>query len=337
VREEKREELNKKTVSVTMLALLLISMLALAFNLQLVKTSFASYTVHNLDTGLDYSTIQEAIDASETLDGHTILVDAGTYSEHVSVYKSLNLQGEDRDTTIIDGGGSRNVVYITANWVNITGFTVRNGENGIRISYYSSGNIISGNNITNNYIGIGLESSENSISGNNITNNNYGIIFYSSSSNNVLRNNRMADNLYSILVGYGPSLEDYVNDVDASNTVDGKPVYYWINRKDEAIPLDAGYVALTNCTNITVQNLKLTKCGHGVLLAYTTNSTITKNNITNNDRGIQLYYSSGSSISGNNITNNNIGVHLYESSNNTISGNNITSIWASTSACPAIT
>ena len=190
MREEKREELNKKTVSVTMLALLLISMLALAFNLQLVKTSFASYTVHNLDTGLDYSTIQEAIDAPETLNGHTLLVDAGTYYEHVSVYKSLNLQGEDSETTIIDGGGSGDVVWITASWVNIIGFTVRNGYYGIH-TWSSDNNIISGNNITNNAYGISLRfSSGNSISGNNVTaNGGLGILLDGSSSNTISGNN----------------------------------------------------------------------------------------------------------------------------------------------------
>jgi len=59
--------------------------------------------VHSIDTGSGYSSIQEAIDAAETLDGHTLWIDSGVYKQNVFVDKSLSLIGEDRSTTIIDG------------------------------------------------------------------------------------------------------------------------------------------------------------------------------------------------------------------------------------------
>ena len=49
------------------------------------------YRVHNLNTNFNYTTIQEAIDAAETSNGHTIFVEEGTYYEHVVVNKSISL------------------------------------------------------------------------------------------------------------------------------------------------------------------------------------------------------------------------------------------------------
>jgi len=106
--------------------------------------------------------------------------------------------------------------------------------------------------------------------------------------------------------------------------VNGKPVYYWVNRQDMSVPLEVGWIALINCTRITVKNSELINNLHGVLLAYTTNSTIAKNNITNNGPGIFLSESSNNIISGNNITNNWGGIWLPYSNHNVISGNRIT-------------
>ena len=51
-------------------------------------------TVHNLNTGLSYSSIQAAINDVATLAGNTISVDNGVYYEHVEVNKTLTLLGQ---------------------------------------------------------------------------------------------------------------------------------------------------------------------------------------------------------------------------------------------------
>ena len=227
----------------------------------------------------------------------------------------------ERDNIILDGGGytlqgdgnSTGVFVNNRNGVTVKNMEIRNHFYGIRLITDLYMEEITGNHI---------------VTGNTLANNNYGI-YLGYSSNNVLRNNQMNDNTVSLSITYsslGDVNSSFVHDIDTSNTVNGKPVYYWVNQQNKAVPPDAGYIGLINCTNMLVQNLDLTDESQSVILVFTTYSTITKNNITNNgDQGIYLYKSSNNSISENSIANNaDSGIHLWYSSNNIISGNTIT-------------
>ena len=81
----------------------------------------------------NHSTIQEAI--INASNGDTIYVYAASspYYEHISVYKDLDIIGEDKQTTIIDGNGSGTIVSISENGVLISDFTIKNGKTGIEI------------------------------------------------------------------------------------------------------------------------------------------------------------------------------------------------------------
>ena len=56
------------------------------------------------------------------------------------------------------------------------------------------------------------------------------------------------------------NISDYYQDIDTSNMVNGKPIYYWTDKKDapnncrNAEISNAGFVALISCNNITVKN-----------------------------------------------------------------------------------
>ena len=110
------------------------------FNFQPIDSQGGEETMIYVDigntTGIEdgsqnnaYSKIQSAVDVAG--EGATIEIRAGAYNENVIINKSLTLRGEGKDTTIIDGGGSGNVIYITANHVTISGLKVTNGDNGI--------------------------------------------------------------------------------------------------------------------------------------------------------------------------------------------------------------
>jgi parallel beta-helix repeat protein len=244
------------------------------------------------------------------------------FESGISLYSSSNIYISENNITANEGYG----IYLYGSSMNdICGNNIY-GNDYCGIDFESSfNNTVSGNNVTaNDEYGIWLrESSNNNIAGNNVTNNDLGIVL-SYSSNSMLRNNCMANNKGNFGV-YGDLPSYFLNDVDASNTVDGKPVYYWINRQDMEVPLGVGYLALVSCTRITVENLNLTSNREGILLVSTTNSTIIRNNIAGNDFGIDLEWSPNNTISWNNVTaNDDYGIWLRESSNNNIAGNNVT-------------
>ena len=149
-----------------------------------------------------------------------------------------------------------------------------------------------------------------------------------SSSNCTFFGNTINNNTYNVGV-FGSGLSHFMHSVDVSNLVDGKPIYYLVNKTDLAISHtthpNVGYLAFVNCVNVTVETLTLTNNWQGLLLANTNNSRIMSNNITANNYGVYLLGSSNNNaISGNNITNNKAeGVGLSVSKNNNISLNNI--------------
>ena len=128
--------------------------------------TFESYVIRAANTlyvggggGGNYSTIQEAINSANPGDTIFVYDDSSPYNENVIVNKSVNLIGEDRNTTVIYGGSSGSRVRIESNWVNISGFTVTG------MGPFDSNNrgiyIVSGSNI--------------SIESVNLTGNSYGV------------------------------------------------------------------------------------------------------------------------------------------------------------------
>ena len=107
----------------------------------------------------NYTRIQDAIDDANSGDTVFVFDDSSPYYENISVNKSINLIGEDRDTTIIDGCEIGDVVFISADRVTVRGFTIRNSstmdiyDSGIRLEY-SSHCTISDNILTDNSAGI---------------------------------------------------------------------------------------------------------------------------------------------------------------------------------------
>jgi parallel beta-helix repeat protein len=256
--------------------------------------------VYNLKTGIRYPTIQWAIDAASS--GDVIFVRSGVYYEHVVIPKNnISLTGENKENTIIDGGGWGVTLHVKANDTVISNFTIRSGGTGVLVS-----------------------KSRNATFKNNYVKSEHKGIYLDSSSNCVFRGNSIVNNTYNFGV-FGSNIQHYLHDIDASNTVDGKQLYYIINQANvnfnPNIYPDVGYLAIVNSTNILVENFTIKHNIQGILLAYVTNSTIRNVHAIYNHHGIELRNSLKCNVISSFLFNNSIGLHVGETCNCTISYN----------------
>jgi parallel beta-helix repeat protein len=222
----------------------------------------------------NYTKIQDAInDASK---GDTIFVYTGTYNENLIVEKSLNICGENRDTTIIDGGKHGNVIYISANRVTITGFTITKGGlghyAGVWLQNANFNKIIGNAILENRYWGICLNhSSYNRISGNSISNNDLGVEAggdpQKPSNGNIFRDNVISSNDY-IGIGFGWSKRNLFYQNILSNSTNG--IYFWHNN-----------------FNIIYRNV-ITGNEQGILLQFSEQNLILCNNFLDNQQDVDF-------------------------------------------------
>jgi len=274
------------------------ALIGFAFSVQPVGQQ-SGLRVVNVDTGLEYTAIQAAIDAPETLDRHVIRVDSGVYRERVFVNKSLSLVGQDRSSTVIDGYGGT-VVSVKSSGVEIRDFTIRNGTFGILVDHADNAKII-GNLVSSGSYGIRLYHSKNAqVFDNRVSEFRFFGIDVDSSGNSTLRNNSMVANRYNFGVD-GNLLSDFLNDIDVSNTVNGKPVRYLINQRDLVIDSsafeDIGYLGLVNSTNIRVEDLYVRDNKQGLLFAFVANSSIVGVEAVDNWNGVYVAHSKNVSVS----------------------------------------
>jgi len=136
----------------------------------------------------NYSSIQAAINDAHSND--TIYVFNGTYYEAVLINKPLQLIGENKTTTFLEGNGTRDIITILADYVTVRDFGIQNGHFNILVNHSSYVNI------TENDIGSGLHgiSVQNgcrriTISRNSFLENVYGLRIFSSTDVTMSSNN----------------------------------------------------------------------------------------------------------------------------------------------------
>jgi parallel beta-helix repeat protein len=233
-----------------------------------------------------YQTIQDGID--NAYEGYAVYVYNGTYYENVLINKTINLDGENKTITIIDGNNMGHVIDISVPDVRVSGFTIQNSGNipfdsGIKTRSLNSNVIIKNNIIQDNDLGVFLnyayEQSGNIVEDNLIQNNNDGIYAHWANNNNIK------------------------NNIIQNNTGDG-------------IEFECSQFA-TISNNIIKNN---GECG--IYLRYTSNQNhITCCKIENNDIGVKIEKSIRNIVTGNGFIDNDQQAIFFHSYFNRWNGN----------------
>jgi len=159
----------------------------------------------------NYSKIQEAVDNASA--GDTIFVYSKTspYYENIIIEKEdIQLVGENKYTTIIDGNGINDVMQIKSDYVTVNGFTFQHSglievpkyNAGVHVIYPSDYNTITDNIFIGDGNGICLEASNNNTVSNNIISNNMkGVLILAGSSHNIISENNVGNNGYGFFFG----------------------------------------------------------------------------------------------------------------------------------------
>jgi len=262
------------------------------------------------DGPADFSTIQDAVDASSN--GDIIQVFPGNYVENIVVDKSITIISTDgAPDTIIHAATSETIVKLTANKINVIGFTIMGSAGGGGISlnhahycnlthnviknnmrdgitvYKSSYCNISYNKCLENYHGISIRECWGNVISNNICNNNNGNGFQLSlASFNTFRWNsaKMNDKGFQVVQYHTSNIDYWNNDIDETNTVSDKPILYLFDKKDLIIKnRDIGHLTLAHCSNCTVRNCRIGAEGFwvsdGITVGLSENNTIENNEI----------------------------------------------------------
>ena len=257
----------------------------------------------------DYPTIQAAIDGAS--DGDTVFVKKGTYSENLTVAKSLSLVGENRETTIVVGEGNTAVLVRHDN-VNVTGFTFRRPSTmrwyyGVHLLNVQHCNVF-GNKIESTFFGIWLvDASFNNVYENTLNGDWNGIHLSASHSNNISKNQVTGSH------DWGISTEGSDNNIIMHN--------YIASSGWGGIGLDGGS---PNRNNLIAENT-VAQCGDvgiGITSSGSTSNKIIANNITGigsedgGDVAILLGGGDSNLVEGNRLTGNQGGIYFEASQSN---------------------
>jgi parallel beta-helix repeat protein len=252
----------------------------------------------------DYESIQAAIDNASS--GDTIIVQPGIYYENITLNKTLNLTGSGAEDTIIYGEQVATVLFINANWSNVTGFTITGYWSYSNILITGNNNLIRDCSLVGNVIGIGLKNSEYNVIKNCTcyANSGAGIYFGNSGHNEILDTNCFNSTYgpgFYFFYGYRNTI---INCTSTGNSDEGLYAY-WLSYNNVVLNCTFNYnsgsgVHIFDSDNFRIENCTSIGNGKNGIIVSSNGNTI-RNCIVNSNSadGFYMYHSEYSEITNN--------------------------------------
>jgi len=280
----------------------------------------------------NYTTIQGAID--DAVDGDTVFVydESSPYKEKVIVNKSIDLIGENRNTTIIDYDDN-STIFILSDSVTVSGFKIKGDYDGIyilSINVVVSDNIfesdsaidcigdynkISDNIINSPFLGINIDSSNNTVIENTINTHSLGGISLHGD-DNIASDNIIMNTIE--LYQFPGDIEIFLGDrnIVSNNTLiamdndNRKGIRIWINSQNNIIEnntiigFEGAGIVLTEGDNNRIYHNTIDNCRDGIYIEKSRKNIVDFNEINNCIDGMDLRQSNSNTIANNNFLNN---------------------------------
>lgn len=162
--------------------------------------------------------IQDAIDAAS--DGDVIFVGPGTYTENVTVNKSVKIKGAGATKTTVQSPNTKTVFAVVASRVSISGFTIKGANSHLNATGVLIGGLFPGDV---DHLGV----SSVMVSKNIVENNGQGIYIWHSSGNTIVNNVvRYNSSPTNVDAGNGIIVWDEGGGQDINNLIKNNDVYY---------------------------------------------------------------------------------------------------------------
>jgi parallel beta-helix repeat protein len=274
-----------------------------------VNNNFLNHTRLRIENS-DHNTIK-----NNTFDGFRFIGSRGieVFQSDYNTLKNNTISFQNDYGIYLSNSIKNSIINNTIN--NCLDSSIRLGSNSL------SNNVINNTCSDNPKDGIYISSFSflNKLIGNYLYNNSHGIYLYDIEWTTLEKNTMVKCGI--IIEGFLTSRWD-THTIETTNTVNGKPVYYWKDKIGGTVPTGAGQVILISCNNVIVENQNCGNGSAGITLGYSYNNIIRNNFCSSNGYvGIDLYRSYLNEIYNNDVCNNYYSIQLKNSNTNTVSDN----------------